>query len=127
MIFAFDFFNTLDTHEDVRQVARSLFAKGHEVHIVSAISPGLPLDSVAAYSAMLGELKVPFTKVWRVDHVPQLKIDVLTTIRADGFWDDVKENVDLARKNRIMTCHVGVDTPVDWLWDGAEHAWTLER
>ena len=109
MVFAFDFFGTLTDHENVRQFARDCFARGHEVHIVSSISPGLPLDSDEAYAEMLGDLKVPFTKVHRVDHNPALKLEVLKRIGAIAFWDDVKANVDLARAHGISSCHVGVD------------------
>lgn len=114
LVLAFDFFNTLDTHEDVRVIARELHARGDQIHIVSAISPGLPMDNDDAYAGMLKRLKVPFTAIHRVDHKPELKLEVLKRIGAYGFWDDVKENVELARANSILTCHVGVDAS-DWL------------
>jgi predicted ABC-type sugar transport system permease subunit len=107
MVFAFDFFGTLDTNESVRDLARASFKLGHEVHIVSAISPEIPFDYFGALIAM----GVPYTAVHRVDHVPALKVEVLKRIRADGFWDDVKENVDAARQAGFFTCHVGVDNP----------------
>jgi hypothetical protein len=109
MRFAFDFFGTLDAHEDVRELARGFFAAGHQVHIVSSISPGLPMDSDEAYALMLKNLSVPFTKIWRVDHNPELKVAVLKEIHATAFWDDVKENVAAARAAGFSTCHVGVD------------------
>lgn len=108
-VFAFDFFNTLDKHEDIRELARKFFREGHEVHIISAVSPGLPIDNDDAYTAMLEMLKVPFTKIHRVDHRPDLKVDVLLTINARAFWDDLSENVEAARESGISTCHVGVD------------------
>lgn len=110
-VFAFDFFNTLDTpaREDVRGLVRKLHALGHEIHIVSAISPGLPMDNDEAYAKVLGELNVPFTKVWRVDHKPELKVAVLLNIRATAYWDDVLDYVNAARVAGISTCHVGKD------------------
>src|SRR5258707_10929981 len=96
-VLAFDFFNTLDAHEDVRQLARTAHARGHEVHVVSAISPGLPFD----YASALAALDVPVTAVHRVDHDPALKVAVLREIRAYAFWDDLAANVDAARRAGI--------------------------
>lgn len=96
MVYAFDFFNTLDTHEWVRALARALYWSGHEVHVVSSISPGLPMDNDAAYRAALWNIKVPFTAIHRVGHDPALKVGVLRKIGADEFWDDVQANVDAA-------------------------------
>jgi hypothetical protein len=107
--FAFDFFGTLDTHEDVRRIARWLHGLGHEVHVVSAISPGLPMDNDEAYAEALGALGVPFTKIWRVDHDPALKTAVLRQIAARAFWDDVEDYVTAARAVGISTCWVGKD------------------
>jgi len=109
-VYAFDFFNTLDgsdpeLHVKVRGLARTLFALRSEVHIVSAISPGLPMD----YEGMLKELYVPFTQIHRVDHDPVLKVEVLRKIKAVGFWDDLLANVEAARAAGISACHVGVD------------------
>lgn len=109
--FAFDFFGTLETHEPVRELARKLYAQGHEIHIVSSISPGLPMDSDDAYASVLEGLRVPFTKIWRVDHNPELKVAVLRQLNANAFWDDVAANVDAARRAGFSTCHVGFDPP----------------
>ncbi len=103
--YAFDFFNTLDTYAGVREIARALFSKGQEVHVVSAISPGLPMD----YEGMLKSLDVPFTAIHRVDHDPKLKVEVLLRIEARGFWDDLFANVDAARRAGIPSCQVGVE------------------
>jgi hypothetical protein len=105
--FAFDFFGTLDTHEDVRDAARMVFRCGHEVHIVSSISPGLPMDNDESYAGMLRRLNVPFTKIWRVDHNPQLKVAALREIgEVEAFWDDVLENVEAARAAGFKAYHV---------------------
>jgi len=103
--FAFDFFNTLDTHEEVRAVARQLHAWGHEIHIVSAISPGLPYN----YDLALDSLSIPFTQVHRVDHSPALKVAVLKELQVRGFWDDLPENVNAAREAGFACCLVGVE------------------
>lgn len=107
-VYAFDFFNTLDQphNEDIRMLARRLFAEGHEVHIVSAISPGLPLDNDEAYAQMLKALDVPFTRIHRVDHNPALKVEVLKKIQAVAFYDDLLENVLAARAAGFFTFHV---------------------
>ena len=106
--FAFDFFNTLYGKqpyiEEVRQLARDIHAKGHEIHIVSAISPGLPCP----YEALLAEMNVPWTKIHRVDHLAELKVAVLIEIQAAGFWDDLDENVEAAILAGIPSCQVGV-------------------
>lgn len=112
-VFAFDFFNTLDAHPKVRAVARFLAAQGHDIHVVSAISPGLPCD----YAGMLKALDVPHMAIHRVDHKPELKVEVLKTIGAQGFWDDVLENVQAARAVGFKTCHVGVEDPTLMLLD----------
>ncbi len=111
MVFAFDFFGTLETHETVRALARGFAHHGHDVHIVTAVSPGLPIDNDEWYAAVLVQLGVPFKKIWRVDHKPELKVAVLERIGAVAFWDDVKENVDAARRAGFSVCHVGVDDP----------------
>jgi len=92
-VYAFDFFNCLETCAWIRREARAYYNEGHEVHIVSAISPGLPLDSDEAYANMLENINVPYTKIWRVDHDPNLKVEVLRRIKADMFFDDDIENV----------------------------------
>ncbi len=105
----FDFFGTL-THpnaEPIRALARELFAQGDEIHIVSAISPGLPMD----YAGMLKELNVPFTAVHRCDHVPAEKVAILKALKCAGFWDDTKENVNAARMAGIPSNLAGVDHP----------------
>lgn len=110
-VYAFDFWGTLqgdkEVNETVRELARQLHNLGQEVHIVSAISPGLPLDSDEAYAKMLGELRVHFTKVHRVDHVPALKVEVLKRIGAARFWDDVPDYVNAARAAGIDAVLVG--------------------
>jgi len=108
-VFAFDFWNTVDTPEraDVRELIRALFVQGHEIHIVSAISPGLPLDNDESYTKMLNDLAVPFTAIHRVDHSPALKVEVLLRIKADGFWDDLFDNYYAALCAGVPSCYVG--------------------
>ncbi len=96
MIYAFDFWITLTNSEPTRELARKLYFEGHEVHIVSAISPGLPLDNDEVYSSMLAQLNVPYTAIHRTDHVPEQKVAVLRAINADEFWDDDPQYVDAA-------------------------------
>jgi hypothetical protein len=120
MVYAFDFWNTLYPMNDAarRQCAMmqglvsALHDSGNEIHIVSAISPGLPLDNDEAYARMLGEINVPFTKIHRVDHVPALKVEVLKRIGAGGFWDDSEVNVIAAREAGIPSNHVGIDADI---------------
>ncbi len=102
---------TLTEHPEVCELAARLYREGNEIHIVSAISPGLPLDNDEAYGSMLQQLLVPFTKIHRVDHVPAQKVEVLKRIKADGFWDDTESYVMAARDAGIKSCHVGVDKP----------------
>lgn len=112
--FAFDMFGTLTDHEAVRAIAREVHAKGHEVHIVSAISPGVPWDNDEWYTSALAGLRVPFTKIHRCDHDDNghLKVEILRAIgNVAGFWDDLQSNVLAARVAGIPTCHVGVDPP----------------
>ena len=98
MVYAFDFWNTLTSHGELRDLARQFYKNGHEVHIVSAISPGLTLDNDSSYEMMLNALDVPFTEIHRVDHKAELKVEVLQRIKADEFWDDTEEYVQAARK-----------------------------
>jgi hypothetical protein len=108
-VYAFDFWVTLTDHAEVRELSRRLYAAGHLIHVVSAISPGLPLDSDFAYRAMLEKLDVPCSAIHRVDHVAAQKVRVLRAIKADGFWDDSPEYVLAARQAGIPTCHVGLE------------------
>lgn len=87
-VYAFDFWGTLTDHPKIRDLARDYYSRGHEVHIVSAISPGLDLDSDSAYAQLLDEIGVPFTAIHRTDHIPSQKVAVLQKIKADCFWDD---------------------------------------
>lgn len=96
-VLAFDFWVTLTERPKIRAIARRAFRAGHEVHIVSAISPGLPLDNDAAYAMMLANLGVPFTAIHRTDHVAAEKVRVLRNIRCDEFWDDDTKYLEAAR------------------------------
>jgi hypothetical protein len=96
MIYAFDFWVTLTHSAPTRELARRLYVEGNEIHIVSAISPGLPLDNDAAYATMLEQLQVPFTAIHRVDHVAEQKVEVLKKIHAVEFWDDMPNYVEAA-------------------------------
>jgi len=106
-VYAFDFWNTLTNHGELRDLARQYYKDGHEVHIVSAISPGLPMDSDHYYELMLQAIKVPFTAIHRVDHKAELKIEVLHSIQADEFWDDTEEYVQAARNAGFLSHLVG--------------------
>lgn len=123
MKFAFDFFGTLfpsreqewDRCEQLCKLTRVLARVG-EIHIVSAVSPGLPMDRDEAYAELLQKLDVPFTKIWRVDHKPELKVAALKQLRVGemlpgipAFWDDVEANVAAARAEGFSTCWVGHD------------------
>lgn len=105
--YAFDFFDTLTHHEPIRELARRLFAEGHDIHIVSSVSPGLPIDNDGWYAAALDQLQVPFTKVHRVDHGPELKVKTLRLIKADGFWDNDARNIAAALEAGFPSCLVG--------------------
>jgi len=105
--YAFDFWVTLTDHPEIRSLVRKLYSQGHEIHIVSAISPGLPLDNDEAYARLLQRLNVPFTKIWRTDHVPEQKVEVLCSIKADGFWDDDPAYISAARRAGFKTTLVG--------------------
>lgn len=95
-VYAFDFWGTLTDHPEIRQIARDYYSRGHEVHIVSAISPGLDMDSDHAYTQILDQIGVPFTAIHRTDHVPAQKVAVLKKIKADCFWDDTPAYVKAA-------------------------------
>jgi hypothetical protein len=97
-VYAFDFWVTLTERVAIRELARKAFRSGHEVHIVSAISPGLPLDNDQAYAKMLDDMGVRFTAIHRVDHVAEQKVAVLREIKADCFWDDTPAYIDAARE-----------------------------
>ena len=97
-VYAFDFWVTLTEHAELRALVRKLYRRGHKIHIVSAISPGLPLDSDDAYAGMLLNMGVPYHVIHRVDHVPEQKVKVLDRIQADEFWDDDPQYVDAARQ-----------------------------
>ena len=105
--YAFDFWVTLTDHSEIRDLARKLYRRGHEIHIVSAISPGLPLDSDAAYEMMLDQLGVPFTKIWRTDHIPEQKVAVLRQVQPANFWDDDPKYVQAARDAGFKATLVG--------------------
>jgi hypothetical protein len=96
-VYAFDFWVTLTDRPKIRALARKYFKRGHEVHIVSAISPGLPLDNDESYAQMMHVMKVPYTEIHRTDHVAAQKVEVLLKIKADCFWDDTPAYVEAAR------------------------------
>jgi FMN phosphatase YigB (HAD superfamily) len=99
VIYAFDFFGTLDTSEAVRELARQLYRDGNEIHVISALAPVLRFD----YREALRLLKVPVHKIHRVGvlNTPAQKVKVLKQIEAAGFWDNSPENVEAARRAGI--------------------------
>lgn len=113
MVLAFDFFVTLTDHPEIRSLALSRGLAGDSIHIVSAISPGLPLDNDKFYLGKLKEwgfLGIDVV-VHRVDHVAAEKVRVLREIGANAFWDDTLEYVTAARDVGIPSCHVGKEPP----------------
>jgi FMN phosphatase YigB (HAD superfamily) len=98
-VYAFDYWGTITDHEDIRVLICELYSRGHQIHIVSAISPGLPTANWEAYERMLTHSQhVPFTAIHLVDHNPEQKVQVLQNIQANCFWDDTPANVAAARR-----------------------------
>jgi NDP-4-keto-2,6-dideoxyhexose 3-C-methyltransferase len=113
--YCFDWGGSLESNKSLQEHARKVFAAGHEVFLIPALGAG----SVHLYEELMDAYKIPYNKIYRVwDHgnpgdVPNGKVNYLKRLKADAFYDDLKENVEAAEAAGIKSTLIRPDTIIN--------------
>lgn len=98
--FGFDWFGTLETNHSVQEIARGLFALGHEVHVISAIGEGVQYP----YLEAMKQIGVPCTSIREVRHgdcpieeIAKAKLEVMQQLGIHVIYEDSLEIINRIR------------------------------
>lgn len=114
--FAFDWGGSLEVNGSLRQIARGLFAKGYEVHLIPACGEH-PKDEV--YASWMGMIGVPFTGIHRcvvkegdIDFNTGLKVQKMKELGCHIIYDDNLDNIAAVRAAGMEAVQIIGNEPV---------------
>lgn len=114
--FGFDWGASLEVNESLRQIARDLFAAGHEVHLIPACGE-YPSDEIYGY--WMDFIQVPYTGIHRCvvregdhEYTAGLKVNKMKELGCHVLYDDNQYNLNAVRNAGFEAVEIKGNNPV---------------